>query len=132
MIILFFLLVIFLFKTNIHAETFSSIINVSHKLFCLQLKELLDDAHGISRAVDSVANGSGVGVDFIVVAARVGLVTEEVDVLVLDAALLGIFLKVAKAVGLVPAGREDIEGDLTANREAIQNWLAATFFWSST
>lgn len=65
-----------------------------------------------------MANGARVGEDLVVVATRVRLVTEEVNVLVFDATLLGVFLKVAQAVGLVPAGRENIERDLTADREA--------------
>lgn len=111
------------FKNSIHIETFCFVIDHSYQqeTFRLQVKELLDDAHSISRAVNSVANSSGVGEDFVVVATRVGLVTKEVDVLVFDAAVLGVFFKVAEAVGLVPASGEDVEGDLTANGEAIEN-----------
>jgi hypothetical protein len=66
-----------------------------------------------------VANGSLVCEDLIVVAAWGGLVTEEVDVLVGDApGLLGLGLEVLEAVGLIPPGGEDVEGDLAANGEA--------------
>jgi hypothetical protein len=65
-----------------------------------------------------VANGSLVCEDLIVVAAWGGLVTEEVDVLVGDApGLLGLGLEVLEAVGLIPPGGEDVEGDLAANGE---------------
>ncbi len=68
-----------------------------------------------------MANGAGIGVNLIVVAADGSLVAKEVDVLVRDAALLlGIGLEVLQAVGLVPAGGEDVKGDLAANGEAIE------------
>lgn len=67
-----------------------------------------------------MTNGSLIDVDFVVVAALVGLVTEEVNVLVLDAAgLLGVVFEVSQAVGLVPSVGEDVEGDLTTNGEAV-------------
>ena len=67
-----------------------------------------------------MANSARVTVDFPVIATFVGLVTEEVDGAVGDATrLLGLGLEVTKAVGLVPAGWEDIERDLTSNRESV-------------
>ena len=61
----------------------------------------------------------GVNVDLVVVAALVGLVAEEVDRLVGDAVgLLGLLFEVLEAVGLVPAGGEYVERDLTSNGEA--------------
>ena len=66
-----------------------------------------------------MADGAGVAVDLVVVAAGEGLVAEEVDRLILDAAgELGLGLEVPEAVGLVPAGGEDVEGDLAADGEA--------------
>lgn len=66
-----------------------------------------------------MADGSLVAEDLVVVAALEGLVTEEVDVLVRDAAVSSVILEVLETVSLVPASGEDIEGDLTANGEAI-------------
>lgn len=84
------------------------------------MEELLNLTHGVLRTVYRVANGTVISVDFVVVATRAGLVTEEVDVLVGDAArLLSLSLEVLKAVCLVPASREDIEGDLATNGEAV-------------
>lgn len=69
---------------------------------------------------NTVADRARVLVDLVVVAALVGLVAEEVDGGVLDAIwLLGIGLEVLEAVGLVPAGWEDVEGDLTADGVAV-------------
>lgn len=66
-----------------------------------------------------MADGPGVAVDLEVVAALERLVAEEVDVLVGDSVgLLGFVLEVLQAVGLVPAGGEDVEGDLATNGEA--------------
>ena len=59
--------------------------------------------------------------NLVVVAALVRLVAEEVDLAVLDAADLLLGLDVLQTVRLVPAGREDIEGDLAADGVAV--WL---------
>lgn len=64
-------------------------------------------------------NGPGVGVDLVVVAADHGLVAKEMDGSILDSAgLLGLGLEVPQAVGLVPACREDVEGNLAADGES--------------
>jgi hypothetical protein len=85
----------------------------------LQIEEFLDLAHGVFGTLDRVTNGAGVAVDLPVVATLIGLIAKEVNGVVADAAgLLGLGLEVTKAVGLVPAGREDVEGNLTADREA--------------
>lgn len=85
----------------------------------LDVEQLLQDAHGVLGALDRVADGPGVAVDLEVVAALKGLVAEEVDVLVGDSVgLLGLVLEVLQAVGLVPAGGEDVEGDLATDGEA--------------
>lgn len=75
----------------------------------LQVEELLQDSDGVVRRLHSVANGSWVGVDLPVVTTLVGLVAEEVDL------LEALVLHVLKSVGLVPAGREHVKGDLAAN-----------------
>jgi hypothetical protein len=66
-----------------------------------------------------VADGARVVVDFPVVAAGKGLVAEKVDGFVVDAGQVfggvGLGLDVAQAVGLVPTGGEDVEGDLAAD-----------------
>lgn len=68
-----------------------------------------------------MADCARVDVDLVVVAALKGLVAEEVDLGVLDAAgPLGVVLEVLEAVRLVPAGGEDVEGDLAADGEPIR------------
>lgn len=57
-----------------------------------------------------MANGSVISIDFVIVATLVGLVTEEVD------GLETLICDVLKAVSLVPASWEHVEGDLAANR----------------
>lgn len=84
------------------------------------MEELLNLTQGVLRTVDRVANGAVISVDFVVVTTGVGLITEEVDVLVGDATrLLSLGLDMLKAVCLVPASGEDIEGDLATNGEAM-------------
>ena len=86
----------------------------------LEVEELLELLHRVVGPVDRVADGARVVVDLVVVAALGCLVAKEVDGSVLDAAgLLGLVLEVRQAEGLVPAGGEDIEGDLAADREAV-------------
>lgn len=85
-------------------------------LFFLQVKKLLQFGSGVGGTGDGMADGSRVGVDLVVVAALVGLVAEEVDGGVGDSAgLFGFGFEVLEAVGFVPAGGEDIEGDLAAD-----------------
>ena len=63
-----------------------------------------------------MTGGSWVVVDFIVVSALICLVAEEVNRCIRHTAgLLGLVLEVLKAVGLVPAGREDVEGNLATD-----------------
>jgi hypothetical protein len=67
-----------------------------------------------------VPNGPLVLVNLIVVAADGRLVAKEVDGGVVDAVgLLGLVLEVREAVGLVPAVREDVKGDLATDGEAV-------------
>lgn len=64
-----------------------------------------------------MANRARIAVDFPVIAPLKGLVAKEMDLVIRDAALLlGLAFKMTKAVGLVPASREDVERDLAANR----------------
>ena len=85
-----------------------------------QVEELLHLLERVGRVAHRVADGAGVAVDLVVVAALFGLVAEEVDRGVGDAVgLLGLVLEVRQAVGLVPAGREDVEGDLAADRVSV-------------
>ena len=58
--------------------------------------------------------------DLVVVAALVSLVAEEVDGAVFDAADLLFGLDVLQAVRLVPAGGEDVEGDLAADGVTVE------------
>ena len=63
-----------------------------------------------------MADRSRVIVDLIIVPALVCLVTEEMYRRVCHAAwLLGLVLEMLKAIGLVPASGEDVEGDLAAD-----------------
>lgn len=57
--------------------------------------------------------------NLVIITALERLVAKEVDGGVLDAAgPLGLVLEVLQAVRLVPAGGEDVEGDLAADGEA--------------
>lgn len=69
-----------------------------------------------------MTNSARVLIDFIVIAADKALVTEKVDVLILDAGDVLLGLDVLQAIGLVPAGREDVEGDLATDGEAAIHW----------
>lgn len=89
-------------------------------LLLFQLKELLELLHRVLGPRHRVSDRPGVLVDFEVVPALERLVAEEVDRRVgYPSRLLGLGLEVLQAVGLVPAGGEDVEGDLTADGEAV-------------
>ena len=89
-------------------------------IYLVQIEQLLDLGHGVLGPRDRVARDAAVGVDLVVVAALEGLVAEEVDRRVVHAAgPLGLVLDVLQAVRLVPAGGEDVEGDLAADGEAV-------------
>ena len=90
-----------------------------------KVEQLLQLSHGLLRAGHAVADGARVLEDLVVVAALVGLVAEEVDGAVLDAADLLLGFDVLQAVGLVPAGREDVEGDLAADGVAVGEIMLA-------
>lgn len=72
------------------------------------------------RVVDRVANRPLITENLMVIAAGHALVAEEVDVLVFDAGKFLFGLEVAQTISLVPAGGEDIEGDLAADGVAVQ------------
>lgn len=86
------------------------------------VEKLLQLRHGVVGTLDRVSDGARVVVDLPIVAALESLVAKEVDVLVLDAgeALCGVGfgLDLGQAVSLVPAVREDVERDLSADRIA--------------
>lgn len=63
-----------------------------------------------------MSNCSWILENLVVVSAFHGLVAEEVyGSVIYSAGFLGFFFEVLEAVGFVPAGREDVEGDLAAD-----------------
>lgn len=86
----------------------------------LQIEELLELLHRHLGARHRVPDRPRVLVNLIVVPALECLVAEEVNRRVsYTSRLLGLVLEVLQAVGLVPAGGEDVEGDLAADGEAV-------------
>lgn len=84
----------------------------------LHIKQLLELGSSVLGGGDRVTNGPSILIDLPIVAALVGLVAKEVDRGVLNTTgLFGLGLEVLQAVGLVPAGGEDVEGDLAADAE---------------
>ena len=100
----------------------------------LQVEQLPQLSHRLLRASHTVTNSARVLENLVVVAALVGLVAEEVDGAVLDAADLLLGFDVLQAVGLVPASGEDVKGDLAADGVAVKNVLlagASSLWWTS-
>ena len=58
-------------------------------------------------------------IDLIIIAPLIRLIPKEMNSRILDAANLFFFGQVLQAVGLVPAGGEDVEGDLAADGEPV-------------
>lgn len=67
-----------------------------------------------------MSDRSWVRVDFVVVATSKRFVAEKVDSLVLDTRDVLLGLDVLQAVGLVPAGRENVKRDLAPNRVTMR------------
>lgn len=89
----------------------------------LHPKQLLQLPHRILRALNTMPHGPLILKNLIIVAAFVRLVAEEVNRRVLDAADFFFFGEVLQAVGFVPAGGEDVEGDLAADGVAMGEGL---------
>ena len=58
-------------------------------------------------------------IDLIIISPLIRLVPKEMNSRVLDPANLFFFFEMLQAVGLVPAGGEDVEGDLAADGETV-------------
>ena len=69
-----------------------------------------EDANGFVRVLNLVADSARICVDLVVVATGLALVTKEVN-------LIELFFNILKAEALIPALGEDIERDLSTNRE---------------
>jgi hypothetical protein len=79
-------------------------------------QQLLQLCIGIFRVLNLVSDSPLIAVDLPVIAAWVRFVTEEVDLVVHHATPFFLVRNVLQAVCLVPASRENVEGDLSANR----------------
>jgi hypothetical protein len=96
--------------------------NACHNsLFCTlaaksKIKEFLQFRSCVIWVSDCVTDCSWIRVDFMIVSANLRLVAEEMDGSVFDSAReLSFVLEVLEAVSLVPAVREDVEGELAAD-----------------
>lgn len=99
----------------VHLIPFPSPISLGHS----HLKHLLQNRHGLIRILDRVSRRPRILIDFIIVATLECLVSEEMDVLVIDARQVLLGLDVSETEGLVPSRGKDVEGDLTAYRVAV-------------
>jgi hypothetical protein len=85
-----------------------------------QAEKLPQNLHGIFGPVDCVTNRSRIIVDLVVIAAFEALVPKEMDVLVLDAGQslrsVCFCLDMLQTVRLIPTVRENVKGNLSANR----------------
>ena len=81
----------------------------------LDPKHLLQLPHRIFRTLHAMPDRPLIRVNFIIVAALVRHIAEEVDRRVLDTADVFFLGEVLQAVGLVPAGGKDVKGDFAAD-----------------
>ena len=58
-------------------------------------------------------------IDLIIIAPLIRLIAKEMNSRVIDAGNLFFVFEMLEAVGFVPAGGEDVEGDLAAYGEAV-------------
>ncbi len=108
---------------TIYPLPYSTISYLSNQLICpilsypipsnlstSQAEQLAALRHGILRTSSSVAQHAGVGEDLIVVATRKGLISKKVNFVIFP------IMDIVKSVSFIPALREDVEGDLAADR----------------
>ena len=95
----------------------------------LQLKKLLQDSHRVLGVRHGMSDGPFIAVDFIIISTLVRLVAEEMDGAVVDAANRLLGSNVLQTVRLIPAGGEDIEGDLTTNRISVEATTGSVTAW---
>lgn len=62
-------------------------------------------------------------IDLIIIAPLIRLIAKEMYSRIIHAGDLFFFLEMLEAVGLVPAGGEDVEGDLAADGETVEGGL---------
>jgi hypothetical protein len=87
-----------------------------------QVEKLLENPDGILRALDGMTGRPGILIYLIIITVLEALIAEKVDGLVVDTGKMlswvRFSLDMLQAVCLIPAVREDIEGDLAADRVA--------------
>ena len=86
---------------------------------CLKIEDLLELLHGIIRVDNRVADCAGVLIDLVVITSNETLVTEEMNVLIFGTGDVLLGLDMLQGIGLIPACRENIKGDLTTDGEAV-------------
>ena len=82
-------------------------------------ENLFERFHRLFWVLHGMPDCSAILEDFIVVPALVCLVAKEVNGGVVNTADLLLLLNVLQTIRLIPAGGEDIEGDLTSNAVAV-------------
>lgn len=85
----------------------------------LQAEQLLEQFYGILWSRNRVANSSLIAKDFVVVSTFKALITKEVNGGIFNSGDGLLSFDVLKAVGLVPASGEDVEGDLSSDGVAM-------------
>jgi len=91
---------------------------------CASLEEeFCENADSIIRSSHFMANCARVCIDFMVVAAWLALITEEMK-------FIKVFLNELQTIALIPALRENIKGDLATNRKGqVITKLSSQFFY---
>lgn len=84
-------------------------------MYLLKPKELFQNLDRLLRILDRMSDSTRILVDLVVVAALVCLVAEEMNFRVFGAGDFFFLGYVLQAIGFVPAGREDVEGNLSAD-----------------
>jgi hypothetical protein len=87
-----------------------------------QVEKLLENPDRVLRTLDSMTGRSGILIYLIIIAILEALIAEEVDGIVVNTGQMlsrvSFGLDMLQAVCFIPTARENIEGDLTADRVA--------------
>lgn len=84
-----------------------------------KIKKLLQLPHRILRTPHTMPHRPTILIDLIIISPLVRLIPKEMNSRIIDTADLLFFFKMLQAVCLVPAGGEDVEGDLAADGETM-------------
>lgn len=107
-------------RRQLIANVYPSFCKCISSLWRSDSEHLLQFPHRTLRTLNTVSHCPTVLIDLIIISTFVCLISKEMYSRVVNPADLLLRFQVLQAVGLVPAGGEDVKGDLAADRVSIK------------